>query len=613
MMIERVNKVLNCILFLFLTDPIPFDVDSVQRHLKEIYKNKLSKIQQISPDIPKAMVHMEDIFVDLELIEEEKSTVTVKKQNLTDCADMVTLTDRHNRSPLKRVLLRGNAGVGKTTAMNKLAYCWATSEHAGSRLYKIFLSKVGLGKESLPESPSSLADFRLVFKVEMKDVPRGATLVDVIAKQLLPPHISKQSLQQYLQENGQYVLILLDGYDEVRSDLLRKDFEDIFERKTYSQSWVIVSTRTNKVDEFVYKYTGFCHVNLRGFVGKNIVKYVFKFFEIRTVPDFLLKLLYYFLTVNFLYRWISPVLKLWKINELQSTIDFLRTLFGSDRLSNFSVTPLFLCMLSIVWRDDQNLPTSVSLLYRKFLLNLETHRQEKKNPGCLDEHRKEAIKRDVEIVLFSMGKIALDGLFEGTAEFIYNAQNKQLFDGAHSMGIIKVPEEEVFVRKMTSKHVTFLHKTFQEICAAVYLANLAKSSDDAEKHLFNQYLSKITATNVDEYEYLLRFCCGDNTQAAARLIPTIVEYKQRERLESKHNCLFGIGDPQKGNDHGQVKNPWRLPLMMLFEADNNEQPGASSEELHLLTEQVFQIIQIHCREHKVDTDLCIMLMRRIHE
>ena len=56
--------------------------------------------------------------------------------------------------------------------------------------------------------------------------------------------------------------------------------------KHYQKVVVIVSTRTSKVDEFTSKYTDFCHVNLKGFVGPNVVKYVFKYFKVGFIPKF---------------------------------------------------------------------------------------------------------------------------------------------------------------------------------------------------------------------------------------------------------------------------------------------------------------------------------------
>ena len=114
---------------------------------------------------------MKGIFVDLELIEEEKSTVKVNKRNVRSCAEIVKLkgVESQDKSFLKRVLLRGIPGIGKTTAISKIAYDWATSE----------------SKSSPPgKDPSSLTEYELVFRIEMKDVEQGDSLVDVIARNL---------------------------------------------------------------------------------------------------------------------------------------------------------------------------------------------------------------------------------------------------------------------------------------------------------------------------------------------------------------------------------------------------------------------------------------------
>ena len=548
-----------------------FDVQQVKDQLIQEYATTLREIPLISPDIPKSLADIEDIFVDLELIEEKGNTLGVSTKPLKSVTELVNITNKDGTC-LKRILLRGNPGIGKTTALNKIAYEWA------------------VGEKTTP-----LSRFELVFLIRVRDIKRETKLVDVIADQLLSD-VSKKGLEKYLKENSQSILLLVDGYDEGKPVFKQHcaDFKNLFASRRLSESYVVVSTRTNKVDEFVKDSKGFCHVNLKGFTGPNVVKYALKFFNITYVPNFFVRVLYFAMIYSFLFKLFLPLFYLFP--NLLIVVRLCRNIFNSRRLSDFSQMPLLLCMLSILWRDDNHLPTSITKLYTKLLINLETHKQEKKNPLPLDDERKDRIRNKVYRLLLGIGKIALEGLFKNREEFTKTETTTTLFDAAEKMGIITVPDK-VISRKSTSKNsskkVMFLHNTFQQICAAVYWTSLAGSGNQTNSDQFFHYLRHIRRENLDENEYLLRFCCGESLTAAALLIPRVVEFMCELRNECSNVCLLGIGDSKRYQT--PVQNPWRLPLLMLLEADEHEKSrNKCNEALHLLLEPLVKKIKVFC-------------------
>ena len=205
----------------------------------------------------------------------------------------------------------------------------------------------------------------------------------------------------------------------------------------------------------------------------------------------------------------------------------------------------------------------------KMLINLEIHKQYENN---VDSRKVEALKvmieKKVDSVLLNIGKKALGELFKGKNEFTVKSENHVIKE-ARKMGIIIVPDEEPLSRKSSANHVRFLHKTFQEICAAVYWSSLAENSVKNSNKKFTDYLQEINKENVDNYEYLLRFCCGGNVKAVAPVVSWVANFRLKQRLDYEHSCLFGVGYYENREFQSiqvPVKNPWKLPIMLLHEA-----------------------------------------------
>ena len=140
--------------------------------LKDLYMKRRSKIQFGSNR--KSVTDLDNLFVDLELVEEGK--IGVKYEEQSD-ADLDLLNIKDDKGNLyTHVLLRGYAGSGKTTVINKLAYGWAQCE-----------------RDEPHETSSTFGRFRLVFVLDARRIMKGASLENAIRKQLLP-NISSEEI-----------------------------------------------------------------------------------------------------------------------------------------------------------------------------------------------------------------------------------------------------------------------------------------------------------------------------------------------------------------------------------------------------------------------------------
>ncbi len=168
--------------------------------------------------------HIKDIYTELTLEKSGKKLESYKDVFLQ------TTTDG---DPIKRVILKGLAGRGKSTIIDKMAYDWARNE--------------------------ALQQFKLVFVLRMSAVKQTTKLIDSIFEQLLDEDtkINKVALGSFIKDHDEKVLILLDGFDELQTPTLDKalfgSILKILNRKEDRECYAVVTTRPSHFDKLVDK------------------------------------------------------------------------------------------------------------------------------------------------------------------------------------------------------------------------------------------------------------------------------------------------------------------------------------------------------------------------
>ena len=204
-------------------------------------------------------------------------------------------------------------------------------------------------------------------------------------------------------------------------------------------------------------------------------------------------------------------------------------------------------MTCIIWSQEQSLPDTISALYKKVIEYLVKHWQTKESqqPAAAQE------------ILIKLGGIALEGLVDKNSKLIFKEDD---FDSPNtveqgcSLGLVTKDCTLSGFDMVTN--VSFIHKTFQEYCAALYLANLTK----CDPNLCTKYLSNM---DTKDMEYVLKFSCGMNQNATKLILACIVDKScQRIKLLNDSGGVFEIGE-------SLVKDPWRLPPILLFEAESH--------------------------------------------
>ena len=381
-----------------------------------------------------------------------------------------------------------------------------------------------------------LGSFTLLFALDIRRFQANQDLIDAIREQLLCL-VPKKKLQNYISCNASRCLFLFDGFDELGSN------DKILSDNMLCGCHTIVTTRPNKTDKFIINNDHYVQVTLKGFSHNSIIMFVESFFstqeenkkEGREQAKLLLK----------------------KICTVQDTF-------------NLSKFPLMLAMMCIIWKHEQSLPSTISALYHKVIEYLIKHWRTR-------ESKQQA---DVQEILIKLGNIALQGLYNNS-QLIFEESDFNSPDTVEEGCILGLMTKYCTVSgfdKVTN--VSFIHTTFQEYCAAMYLTNLAESDAD----LFTTYLLMMETDNM---EYVLKFSCGMNQNAAKLILSFFVDQScQRMKHLKAAGGIFGIGCPRS-----EGADPVRLPLILLFEAESQ---FGFNESLHEILKTLVSSTSLIC-------------------
>ncbi|XP_072042796.1 protein NLRC5-like [Amphiura filiformis] len=376
------------------------------------------------------------------------------------------LTATLHGNHLSHILVSGLTGTGKTTLTSRLAYQWATSNedtcHPSQLQFVINLEK-----------------FDLVFALDMRKFQVNQDLFDAITNQLLP-RVSGQELRNHIASTAGKCLFLFDGYDELGSN------DTILSDNLLCGCQTIVITRPNKIDNFNSCYEGYVQVLLEGFSDDSIETFVSVFVSAQDQD-----------TEGDEKEEEEDEYKECDCHECKDCL--LKELNKTKTIKSLSHFSLMLAMICVIWQQNKSLPGTISGLYHQVIEYLTRHWMARESSEMSFAQFKIHISFDQ--ILIILGKTTLDGLVDQDSKLIFQEQE---FDSSHivdrgcSLGVIS---KDCTVRGFDRvTNVSFIHKTFQEFCAAMYLASLVETDQIACK----SYVSKM---DPEDMEHVLKFSC----------------------------------------------------------------------------------------------------------
>ena len=389
----------------------------------------------------------------------------VTQEELEDYTDMF-------KGKPTRMLVYGRPGIGKSTFCKKAAYDWS---------------------KALREI---LMNFCILLLIKLRDVCDVENIRDVLrASKLLASDgpISVDSLYDYIINNQDKVLLILDGYDEYSCAKEHSPILAIWKGEQLRDCHVIVTTRQLKCDEL----RGPSHVQLeiQGFKSWERKRtYARKFLASEKDRD-----------------------------------EFMLYLEEKD-LGDMAEIPLLLLMLCILWKEKhhEGLPKLRAHIFTQFIQTMLDHKGEIQQPMPFQKVTSTEARED----LSNLGKVAFEALLQ---DRLYVRCSE--LPGNISRSFEKLSEVGLFqIVNLTSlnpeKGAYFIHKSVQEFLAAWHIKEEVLSI----KGESTPSLSKVESfEKIVKMSEVLKFACELSTEAACAVFRHVGSVG---RKESVSECDF---------------------------------------------------------------------------
>ena len=384
-----------------------FDLNSCRRKLEDHYQKTATVPTSVWSK--KSVVDIHQIYTRLSWVKEEQTPTGTTQSELKHYTELFT-ANKNGVIP-KRILVQGQTGIGKSTFVKKLLVDW-----------------VEVNKGAGDEQAAVLKNFELVVAVNLKEVSKCQSLIDVITQSNVFAKEDKymtEDLLGYITNNQEKVLLIFDGYDEYRCGRESEIYE-IFSGKSLRSCSVLLTTRISKADE------------LRG--GEDLHAEITGFSKLDRR--------------DFMRRFLNS-------EEVSKLEDHL----CERKLGELAKVPLLLLFFSILWREGQSksFPKSKTMLYIKivqFILNHSHSRQ-------TEQHVKLESFKD-SVLLSEIGKVALQGLLKDDHLFEYSQLSKSVrSDESVFTGLLQITEYSENSGPVGM--VSFIHKSIQEFLATWYV------------------------------------------------------------------------------------------------------------------------------------------------
>ena len=382
---------------------------SIIERIRLLYKTREARLLPV-PWCDDFSFHLNDIFTRLKIVSKEKTRGKLADEITT----MTAIFGSHAECQKPRtVLIEGEPGMGKTTYCQKLAYDWAAKQE---------------------EWDESFPDVEVLLLLRCRDFK--SDIWDAIDDQVLPEDVeeeAKENFFKFIRENQSKVLLLLDGLDEADPSKLAMYF-DVLESKVLAHCHIVLTSRHE--------------------AGKKVRRYCDTLWEIvgftkRDAESFIRN---YFKKVEHL------------AEKLTEELRPPRWYFDRNPLRELTSNPLNTALLCVIYEDFKGiLPTNRSQLYTEIVLCV-LRRYEKKNG--LSSNSEDLIKVYKE-ELMHLGRMALLSLRKGDLYF-----EEQKFN-CNSSVLIKFGFLSIQAggsKRKPCLRYGFLHKSFQEFFAGLYLA-----------------------------------------------------------------------------------------------------------------------------------------------
>ena len=416
---------------------------------------------KITPWDPDNTVHINNIYIQVTFLQDHRKPDGTTKKKLGDSSEVFEGDEHH---PIRRrILVYGRPGIGKSTFTQKVAVDWAN------------------GKKKI------LKKFTLLLLIRLRDVCGISDLCTMfkIAELLSADYpMAVNNLYEYVRQNQEKVLLILDGYDEYsggKSSLIHQ----IWRGSQLRDCCVMITTRPVKEDEL--RVPSHAQFELNGFDSWEQKKQ----FASKILPD---------------------------EEDVKGLLEYLK----DHDLMEMAEIPLLLLMLCLLWKEKRNqLPTSREKIYERFIQTLLAHMATKDSENVatdksIDEYQE---------ALCKIGKPAFNALLEDCLHFDFSKFPRgDLFEKLIHVGFFQVSKRSTLNHE---KIVYFLHKSVQEFLAARFIVQEVK----VKKNETVNCLSRMdTFEKSRKMAEVLKFVCESSSDAAGIVFDHLRYVGEKEGL-----------------------------------------------------------------------------------
>ena len=442
--------------FLYFSEPL--NVEKCQEKLKSYY-DTFSKVKIIPWD-ESSSIEIDKIYTPLNWVRDHRKPSGVTQEELEDYTDMF-------KGKPTRMLVYGRPGIGKSTFCKKAAYDWSKA------------------------SKEVLMNFYIFLLIKLRDVCDLEDIRDVLrASKLLASDgpISVDSLYDYIINNQDEVLLILDGYDEYSFAEEHSPILAIWKGEQLRDCHVIVTTRQLACD----KLRGPSHVQLeiQGFKSLERIK-------------------------TFARKFLA---------DEQDPNKFMHYLEEKD-LVDMAEIPLLLLMLCILWKEKHHvgLPKSRADIFTQFIQTMLDHKDGSHQPMPFQKVTSTEAKEDFS----NLGKAAFEALLQDRLYVRCSELPSNI-----SRSFQKLSEVGLFqIVNLTSlnpeKGAYFIHKSVQEFLAAWHIKEEVLSN----KGESTPSLSKVESfEKIGKMDEVLKFACELSTEAACAVFHHVGSIGRKESV-----------------------------------------------------------------------------------
>ena len=408
---------------------------TIIERIRQLYKRREGRLVPF-PWCDDLNFNLNEIFTRLKIVNKEKTRGTLDDDEITN---MTAIFRPHPDCQKPRILLiEGEPGMGKTTYSQKLAYDWANKQD---------------------EWDTSFPSIEVLLLLRCNDVKFG--IWEAIDDQLLPDDIdeeAKENFFKYIRENQAKCLLLLDGLDEADSFKLDM-YYSLVQSKLLPACHIVITSR----HEVGKKVRPYCDTlwEIVGFTEEDAESFIRKYFKGKEhLAEELIKRLFC------------------------SKYSFLTAGHPLETLGELTKNPLNTALLCCLFEDFEGvLPTSRTELYVEIVVFVLRRYEEKNGLKSSNKDLISGYKKE----LLLLGSFALESLLKGESYFEKKEDTVKLIN----FGFLSF--QQGAAKRKPSTRCAFLHKSFQEFFAGLFLAFqvISKERDFTSVVDDKRYLDKL--------------------------------------------------------------------------------------------------------------------------